>query len=180
MLWSRGVSNRTILISSRDFYAQLQSTESRLETRKYELGEIHSANTVYKPSTSKSSYRPDINRKPAPFPGNDRGGMNERGIGNSNYTERDRSDQAGRGRGNGNRHVCQLCSKVGHLASQCFKRFKREFLGIGNDRRYTEKQVAAATHGHTPSYPVDPSWYADTVATDHLSNQLEKLTTRDS
>jgi hypothetical protein len=41
-----------------------------------------------------------------------------------------------------------------------------------------DKQIAAfsaTTHGSTPSYPVDPSWYADTGATDHLTNELDKL-----
>jgi histone deacetylase 1/2 len=42
-----------------------------------------------------------------------------------------------------------------------------------------EKQVAAFSvtthHGSTSSFPVDPSWYADTSATDHLTNELDKL-----
>jgi hypothetical protein len=72
---------------------------------------------------------------------------------------------------------------VGHVASCCFKRFNRNFLGAGNDGRYMEKQVAAFSvtthHGSTSSFPVDPSWYADTGATDHITGELEKLTTRD-
>jgi histone deacetylase 1/2 len=45
-----------------------------------------------------------------------------------------------------------------------------------------ERQIFAfsVTHGstiqgHTTSYPVDPIWYADTGATDHLTNELDKL-----
>jgi histone deacetylase 1/2 len=182
------VSGRTTPIPTRDLYSQLLNTEQRIETRKAELGEFHSANASFKPSTSKPGYRPDANRKPPVYlnnyPGNERGGgsgNNQERNGGNNYDRGgERFDQAGRGRGNGgNRHVCQLCGKVGHLASQCFKRFKREFLGIGNDGRYTDKQVAAATSGHSPSYPVDTSWYADTGATDHLTSQLDKLTTRE-
>nr|XP_051201939.1 uncharacterized protein LOC127315493 [Lolium perenne] len=54
------------------------------------------------------------------------------------------------GRGDeGNRPICQICDKVGHVASRCFKRFKTEYLGVDNDGRYMDRQVAAATtHGH--------------------------------
>ena len=40
---------------------------------------------------------------------------------------------------------------------------------------------AAAYHtgATTSSYPVDPNWYADTAATDHLANDLNKLTTKE-
>nr|XP_040249587.1 endochitinase A-like [Aegilops tauschii subsp. strangulata] len=43
-----------------------------------------------------------------------------------------------------------------------------------------EKQAALATPdpGFTPSYSVDPAWYMDTGATDHLTSQLDKLATR--
>jgi hypothetical protein len=49
------------------------------------------------------------------------------------------------GRGNNNSVVCQLCGEVGHVASCCFKRFRTDFLGAGNDGRYIHMQVAAAT-----------------------------------
>jgi hypothetical protein len=76
---------------------------------------------------------------------------------------------------------------VGHIASRCYKRFNRDFLGMGNDGRDIEKQLAmamAATGnggggGATTSYPVDPAWYADSGATHHLTHELEKLTTKE-
>jgi histone deacetylase 1/2 len=45
-----------------------------------------------------------------------------------------------------------------------------------------DRQIAAfsTTHGgSTSSYPVDPSWYADTAATDHITNTLENLTMKE-
>jgi hypothetical protein len=45
-----------------------------------------------------------------------------------------------------------------------------------------ERQIAAfsTTHsGSTSSYPIDPAWYADTAATDHLTNNLDKITMKE-
>jgi hypothetical protein len=38
------------------------------------------------------------------------------------------------------------------------------------------KQAATATHG----YNVDPNWYMDSGATDHITNDLERLTFKES
>ena len=53
------------------------------------------------------------------------------------------------------------------------------FLGIGNDGRGNEKQAALATQGSTSSYTVDPAWYMNTGATEHLTNELAKLNPRE-
>jgi hypothetical protein len=82
--------------------------------------------------------------------------------------------------------VCQLCGIPRHTASKCFKRFNRDFLGIGNDGSNTEKQIAMAanavvafsTHGGQQSY-VDPAWYADSGATHNITHELDKLTTKE-
>jgi histone deacetylase 1/2 len=45
-----------------------------------------------------------------------------------------------------------------------------------------ERQLAAlsVTHtGSTSSYPVDPAWYPDTGATEHFTNDLDKLTSKE-
>jgi hypothetical protein len=74
--------------------------------------------------------------------------------------------------------VCQLCDEPGHLASRCFKRFQRDFLGVGNDGRFTARQLAmanAVSHSQPSSSSVDPRWYVDIGATDHLTNDFEKM-----
>jgi hypothetical protein len=82
----------------------------------------------------------------------------------------------------GARHICQLCEESGHVALRCFKRFNKKFLGAGNDGHFFERQLAMANHvfqephGQTPSY-VDPIWYVDTSATDHLTRELSRLYT---
>ncbi|XP_071683604.1 uncharacterized protein [Lolium perenne] len=86
--------------------------------------------------------------------------------------------------------TCQLCGRDGHVASKCHRRFQRSFRGLGNDGRDTRnnaRQAAMADRsapqgqqGHTQSYSVDPAWYMNTGATDHLTSELNKLHTRDA
>ncbi|KAM0844755.1 hypothetical protein ACQ4PT_056836 [Festuca glaucescens] len=70
---------------------------------------------------------------------------------------------------------CQLCGLAGHVASRCHRRFKTDFLGLGNNGKGNDRQVHMAQKGHTPSYSVDPSWYMDTGATYHVTSELDKL-----
>jgi hypothetical protein len=65
--------------------------------------------------------------------------------------------------------------------------FREIFWGAGNNGRNMDRQLAALNNGaaayhvaaSTPSYPVDPYWYADTAATDHFSNDINKLTVKE-
>ncbi|KAK1610562.1 hypothetical protein QYE76_034235 [Lolium multiflorum] len=81
----------------------------------------------------------------------------------------------------GAQQACQLCGLDGHIASRCYRRFKQEFLGIGNNGKGNDKQVALASHeqGSTPSYPIDHTWYMDTGATNHLTSEMGKLSTQE-
>jgi hypothetical protein len=94
--------------------------------------------------------------------------------GNSSHNNNNRG---GFGRGNGGGHSsnpnnlykdhqCQVCGKFGHTALRCWKRFDKNFFG-------PETKTANAS---TSSYQLDPSWYADSVATDHITGDLDKLT----
>jgi histone deacetylase 1/2 len=71
------------------------------------------------------------------------------------------------------------------MASCCFKRFNRTFLGVGNDGCFLELQLAMANNvytelqGQTSTLLVDPHWYVDTGATGHFTGQMEKLTTKE-
>jgi hypothetical protein len=78
----------------------------------------------------------------------------------------------GGGRGNPNNpyrnHQCQVCGKLGHTTLQCWKQFDKNYSG-------PDKMAYAAT-----SYNRDPAWYADSVATDHITGDLNKLTTKEN
>ncbi|XP_071684985.1 uncharacterized protein [Lolium perenne] len=167
----------------RDIYAQMFNTEQRMEGRKAKISADVNMSAHYSARSGgggktpyQPSYRPDPHQQgkpsfkpsytPSPSP-NGRPSDRAPHGGGSGY----------QGGGGGTCPTCQICSKVGHVASCCFKRFQCNFLGAGNDGRYMDKQIAAfsaTSHGSTPSYPVDPSWYADTDATDHLTNELDK------
>jgi hypothetical protein len=169
----------------RDVFSQLLNAEQRIESRKAELtSEIHMAHYTSRPTSgSQIQYRPDTRQgasahaqfSSAPQQRRDQAqGRPTSGTGSSRTCP-----TCGAG---GGRPICQICSKVGHVASCCFKRFQKSFLGSGNDGRNMERQIAAfsTTHvGSTSSYPIDPSWYADTAATDHLTNNLDKITMKE-
>ena len=53
---------------------------------------------------------------------------------------------------------------------QCWHRFDQAYQAEDN-----LKQAAVATSGYTD----DANWYVDTGATDHITNELERLTTRE-
>jgi histone deacetylase 1/2 len=91
--------------------------------------------------------------------------------GNNNY-----NNHGGGGHGRSGRRVpfqpgmfCQICTKEGHSAFDCFKR---------HDASYTPPQKLASS-ATTPYYGVDSNWYMDTGATDHITSELDKLTVRD-
>ncbi|KAK1696905.1 hypothetical protein QYE76_013602 [Lolium multiflorum] len=175
------VSARTLTdpMPLRDVYAQMLATEQRVNERNEEISVDMqmSANYGAKASGGKQQFQQSY--QPPKNPGSQ--GKPTYTKPGSPFSSPPSHTGAGHGAptGGGNHPTCQICSKVGHVASCCFKRFDRNFLGAGNDGRYMEKQVAAfsvtAYHGSTSSFPVDPSWYADTGATDHLTNELDKL-----
>uniref|UniRef100_A0A453M2B8 CCHC-type domain-containing protein n=1 Tax=Aegilops tauschii subsp. strangulata TaxID=200361 RepID=A0A453M2B8_AEGTS len=82
----------------------------------------------------------------------------------------------GRGAGGGGRNRpdtpwCQICGKVGHTAKDCWYRYEEDDYDSQD-----EEKVAAAADG---SYGVDTNWYVDSGATNHITNELEKVTMKE-
>jgi hypothetical protein len=73
----------------------------------------------------------------------------------------------GRGTNQSDPVVCQVYSKKYHTNIECWHRF---------DKAYTQDQKFA--HAMMNSSNVDSSWYMDSQATDHITDELEKLTAR--
>ncbi|XP_044454215.1 loricrin-like [Triticum aestivum] len=80
----------------------------------------------------------------------------------------------GSGQGGGNRHWrprCQVCKAWGHEALSCKNRYNDAFQADG--RR--SGNAATSTHGHNERVSQSQPWFFDTGATDHLTNDMERL-----
>ncbi|KAE8659142.1 Detected protein of confused Function [Hibiscus syriacus] len=68
----------------------------------------------------------------------------------------------GRGRGrfnNSNRPQCPLCGKFGHIVKRCYRRFDRDFTGVGSEHQSTEQWKKPAEQ----TVPVNEHAYSHTL-----------------
>jgi hypothetical protein len=72
-------------------------------------------------------------------------------------------------RGSSSRPPCQICGKVGHTVIKCWHWM---------DESYCEEPSTTALAA-TTSYKVDPNWYLDTGAIDHITSDLDPLAIRE-
>ncbi|XBI83490.1 hypothetical protein VPH35_091992 [Triticum aestivum] len=66
---------------------------------------------------------------------------------------------------------CQICGKFGPMAKDCWYRYNED-----DNSSQDEDKVVAAADG---SYGVDTNWYVDSGATNHITNELEKVTMKE-
>lgn len=79
---------------------------------------------------------------------------------------------------NSDRPTCQICDKVGHTAKDCYHRTNLNSYPTkhNNSTRPQRRQSPnAEAFFASPSSIVDPSWYLDSGANHHVTNQLENL-----
>ncbi|XP_051218697.2 uncharacterized protein [Lolium perenne] len=69
------------------------------------------------------------------------------------------------------RPQCQICGYWGHSADDCRNRFNPDFVRGSNQQRTGNNQQRAGNSASTSS----PPWMMDTGATDHLTNDLQRL-----
>jgi hypothetical protein len=108
------------------------------------------------------------------------GGSGSRGQGRNgrfNPFRRSKNNALG-GRGgpggrrpDGNTITYQVCDRTRHSARKCWCRYDEDNYSNSNSK----SAAAAAMH----NYGVDTNWYTDTAATDHLTSELDKLTTHE-
>lgn len=107
------------------------------------------------------------------YQGRDGGGYQDR------RRDDDRRDDGGRRRDRQpTRYVdttCQICNIHGHPAKECWWRY-------GDDRRDNGDRGHKDAHkdANFASHGVDTNWYYDTGATDHITGELNKLSTHDA
>ena len=84
----------------------------------------------------------------------------------------------GRGRNGSQRPVCQICRKVGHMATTCWFRFDNEFQSSAKSsqgNRVNNGLKSSAAHIATLDTVYDSSWYMDSGATSHVTLELDNL-----
>lgn len=67
----------------------------------------------------------------------------------------------------GHRLTYQICGKVGHVVLKFYHRFNHS---------YQTEDACVAAAASTQSNTIDANWYMDTRATDHITNDLDRLT----
>ena len=119
-----------------------------------------------------------------------KGGQN-RGYQGGNYQQQSNrgnsNNRGGRARGRGGRGnfrpICQICSKQGHLASNCYFRFDHNFVSSSNTNSSQQNNYSAnnSMSGNTSAFVASPqtvgdaSWYVESGATNHITADLNNL-----
>lgn len=108
------------------------------------------------------------------------GGYNGGGYGGGGYYggghgggrgDRDGNAQSGgRGRGTGGKSICGV---YGHDALRCYSRFNHAIQPETSNR-------AAHFSNTSDNYTADANWYMDSGATDHMTNDMERLHTHEA
>ncbi|KAK1665283.1 hypothetical protein QYE76_053442 [Lolium multiflorum] len=95
-------------------------------------------------------------------------GNGGRGGDRGDYSGRGNAQGGGRGRGGGGgKSTCQICGVYGHDALRCYSRFNHAIQPESSNR-----SANYSNHGENSSEPV---WYMDSGATDHMTNDMERL-----
>ena len=164
------VSSMTIKdnVSLSDLYAQLLSYEARLLQQNQDGGHFYS-------SANSASRGQGQGRARGRARGPGRGQIGSGRGSNKSSSNRSFDDQD-------EAPLCQLCERTGHTVHNRWYRFNRKYVppsnGVGGARQpgsSTQKSVSSAV----PSYGIDSNWYMDSGSTDHITSELDKLTTRE-
>ncbi|CAM0957037.1 unnamed protein product [Alopecurus aequalis] len=109
--------------------------------------------------------------------GNYGGNYGGNGGGHGNYGGNyggGRGDNSGRGnaqgggRGRGGKSTCQICGVYGHDALRCYSRFNHAIQPETSNR---SANFTSSNDGYTS----EPTWLMDSGATDHMTNDIERL-----
>jgi hypothetical protein len=146
-------------ISMEELYGHLLTSESQLEQQTTVPDIVFpSANVITKSNKNRGSDSSHYNSI----------------HGNSSTWSKGRGRDRGRGPPHSQHHFtsnnlpsCQVCGKTGHTTLKCYRRFDRSFKG--------DESSSMATYMVAPSSQSDLSWYPNTVATNHMTADLNNL-----
>ena len=150
-----------------DVYAQLLSYEARLVQQRTEEFRSYSSASTTSRGRGRGNFR---GRGPSSGSGC---GYNSNSSNNSNTRTSSTEDQD-------EGPLCQLCERYGHTVHDCWYRFNKKYVpprdgGAKPIRQGPQKSTSSAV----PYYGVDTNWYFDSGSTDHITNDLEKLSTHE-
>lgn len=150
-------NNQEVKLS--EFYSYLVAHEAQSAAMNGSTEFASSANAV-------TRQEPNNPRKPQ---GNNSGYSNSNNNTNGNQRNNNYRNNGYRGRGRGRGRGgprCQVCGIPGHIALNCRNRFNHAY----QNEEY--RGGNSVTYGN---YNNDQNWYLDTGATDHLTNDLDRL-----
>ena len=147
--------NSTDHLSLKKIHALLLNQESRIE-------QLYATNS-------------DSHHLSSNFSAHKNGGNHGRGKGNSNHQGRGKRRNEGFfGRRNDNKPICQICGKQGHIALTFWhimdESFQPTSFSTSSSNNYKTTVCMA-----TPDIMIDPSWYADSGATNHVTVEMNNL-----
>jgi hypothetical protein len=153
------VNGMTETISPETLYSRLLDTEARVASQKIQREQHHMvANAAARGGgggnrqANRGGYHGNRSGGDSSNSNHNNGGAGHPGNPNNPYKD----------------HQCQVCGKLGHTTLCCWKRFDKNY------NRPDKVANAASTY-----YNLDPAWYADSAATDHITSGLDKLTMRE-
>jgi hypothetical protein len=149
----------------------LDNIYSHLLAHKLHVEQHFPAADLPLPSSNVSARSPSNCGKTICFPasgqGNSFGGRGSRGHGSFYYGRGCGSSSSG-SNSNQPRVVCQVCNRSGHSVLhcyRCFDQFPSQHKGPSNPQAFYS----------SPDLRDDESWYTDTVATNHITNDMNNL-----
>ena len=159
-------------LSLGDLYSQLLSYEARLRQQSLDTFRSYSsANTI---SRGQSRGAP---RGRGRGSSSARGGSSGRGGSGPSVSRQQGSPSAA---DSDDSPVCQLCERTGHTVHDCWYRLNKKYVAPrdGGQKPIRTAPLKSASTAIN-SYGVDTNWYFDSGSTDHITNSLEQLSTRE-
>jgi len=159
-------------LSLGDLYSQLLSYEARLRQQSLDTFRSYSsANTIARDQNCGAP------RGRGRGSSSGHGGSSGRGGSGPSVSRRQGSPSAA---DSDDSPVCQLCERTGHTVHDCWYRLNKKYVAPrdGGQKPIRTAPLKSASTAIN-SYGVDTNWYFDSGSTDHITNSLEQLSTRE-
>ena len=170
------------LISARDSQLSLESVHSLLLTFEHRLEQQNSFDDtgVIAANLAQNNKNAAAKNYGRHSQGYQKSSNQSSGQGwNSNYTYRGRGrggrgGSTGRNNSNTSKPQCQLCGKFGHTVQNCYHRFDITFQAQQSTENSQAQNPMSAMLA-TPNTVADESWYLDSGATHHMTQNASTL-----